>query len=214
MRLTLCLVVLTCLATTVAAQQGYVVNEADSTFAGYVRFYRSSVDGEQGIEVWKTKRDKHPRKFAMEAITEYAIKNDTFKVFHQYRPFPDKELFFEVMEAKILMRGKVNLYEIKYYQKNVGVYVTVGMLGGAVGGAVGGALGGGVGRHSTPVHAYVLEHKKTGFLEAIQPREKELEEPLKNFFPEAYVTKYAEVKGDGKIKYDAIPEMVKLYNSK
>jgi hypothetical protein len=214
MRLILC-IILTCMGSAVAAQQGYVINEDDSTFSGYVRFYRGSVDEEPGIEVWKTKTDKSPRRFPMTTITEYAIKKDTFKVLHQYRPFPDKELFFEVMEARIVMHGKVNLYEIEYYQKSVGVYVTVGAItaGVGTGGVPGGIRGAGMPRNK-PVHAYVLEHKKTGFLEAIQPREKELEEPLKNFFPEGYIAKYAEVKGKGKIKYDAIPDMVKLYNSK
>jgi len=204
------LFILCCATSHILAQQGYVINEADSTFSGYVRSYRSPVDGEEGIEVWKTKNDKNPRKFPRESIVEYAIKKDTFRVFHQYRPFPDKELFFEIMEARVLMHGKVNLYEITYSQKSTSVYVTMGIIGGALGGAI----GGGVVSGSRPVKAYVLEHKKTGFLEALPRTKDKLEESLKNFFPEGYVSKYAEVKNKGKITYEHVPDMVRLYNSR
>src|SRR5688500_4635567 len=91
-------------------QNGYVKFGSDSTVLGYLRYYVSIKDGHQGIELWRTKNDKDPLKIPKHVITEYAIKRDTFKILNQFKPFNDTETYFELVEAKLKSRGKVNLY--------------------------------------------------------------------------------------------------------
>ena len=58
---------------------------------------------------------------------------------------------------------------------------------------------------------YLIEDRTTGLLKAIPSRKDELKEALLDFFPELYIIKYAEVKGE--INYKSLPDLVKLYNS-
>ena len=81
------LIALTLLVHSTWGQNGYVKLNNDSTLVGYLKYYHSIQDGSLGIEFWQTKKDKNPRKISRQVIDEYAIKKDTFKVLHQFKPF-------------------------------------------------------------------------------------------------------------------------------
>jgi hypothetical protein len=184
-------------------QNGYIKLGNDSTLVGYLRPYVSIKDGQQGIELWRTKKDKEPLKILKEKISEYAIKKDTFKVLHQFKPFPDTQTYFEMVEAKLKSSGKVSLYIIQGYQneKRVSTYT----MGGIIPAIIDESLG-------NYTYMYILEDKRIGFIKALPSKKEELKESLLDFFPERYITKYAEVKGE--INYRSIPDLVELYNSK
>ena len=184
-------------------QNGYIKIGDDSTLVGYLRYYVSSKDGHQGIELWRTKKDKAPLKIPKRLITEYAIKRDTFRILHQFKPFHDTQTYFELLEAKLQTRGKVNLYIIENYQNANRVSTYTG------GGIIPAIIDESLGNYS---YFYILEDSKTGFLKAIPSKNKNLKEALMDFFPEKYITKYDEVKGE--LKYRSVPDLVKLYNSK
>jgi len=147
----------------------------------------------RGYEVWKTKTDKNPRKIPAYAIKEYVIKEDTFKILFDF-------MGFSMIDAKIIARGKVNLYSIEYLEPSYGVYVTTGPAPGTS------TLS------SKPVIDFVLEDPQSGVMLVIPKNKRKIEESLAEFLPLRYVTRYGEVKG--KIKYKSIPDVVKLYNSK
>lgn len=89
------LIILILLTTQIWGQNGYVKLDNDSTVIGYLRYYVSTKDGHRGIELWRTKSDKNPLKIPKWIINEYAIKNDTFKVLHQFKPFPETKTFLK-----------------------------------------------------------------------------------------------------------------------
>ncbi|WP_276374931.1 hypothetical protein [Chryseolinea sp. H1M3-3] len=184
-------------------QNGYIKLQNDSTLTGYLRYYTSIKDGHQGIEFWRTKKDKEPLKISKQRINEYAIKKDTFKVLHQFTPFPDNETFFEIVDAKLKSSGKINLYIIDNYQNVNRVSTYTG--GGIIPAIVDESLG-------NYTYIYILEDKETGFLKALPSKREKLLESLADFFPEKYIKKYDEVKG--KVNYRSVPALVKLYNSK
>lgn len=186
-----------------SAQNGYVRLNSDSTLVGYLRYYISSKDGHQGIELWRTKTDDEPLKIPRWKIDEYAIKNDTFKVLRQFRPFQETETYFEMVDAKLKSRGKVNLYMIENYQNanRVSTYT--------IGGLIPALIDESLGNHS---FMYILEDTETGFVKALPSKKERLNEVLMEFFPERYITRYGEVKGE--IKYKSVPDLVGLYNSK
>lgn len=193
-------ILLTMATTQLWGQRGYIKLDNDSIFSGFLRHYKSYKDGHEGYELWKTKTDKNPRKIPIQLIKEYAIKEDTFKILHQFKPFPEDRLYFEMVDAKVESRGKVNLYSIDNYRRiYMASFSTAGQL---------------------PLNnfqymketIYILEDNKNGFLMALPNAKAELERSLVDYLPEKYLKKYIEV--NGKIKYKTIPDLIKLYNSK
>jgi hypothetical protein len=197
------LIILTVSTFRLFGQNGYIKLDNDSTLVGYLRYYVSIKDGHQGIELWRTKKDKQPLKIPKRTINEYAIKKDTFKVLHQFKPFHDTQTYFELVEAKLKSSGKVNLYIIENYQNVNRVSIYTG------GGLIPAVIDVSLGNHS---YMYILEDKEMGFLKALPSKKQKLKESLMEFFPEKYIIKYDEVKGE--IDYKSIPDLVKLYNSK
>ncbi len=197
------LIVLTLSTFKLSAQNGYVKLRNDSTQLGYLKHYVSIKDGHQGIELWRTKRDKEPLKIPKQTIDEYAIKKDTFKVLHRFKPFQDTQTYFEIVDAKLKSSGKINLYIIENYQNTnrISTYTAGGLIPIIIDESLG--------NHT---YMYILEDKKTGLLRALPSKKDKLIESLNEFFPEKYVTKYGEVKGA--INYKSVPALVKLYNSK
>lgn len=201
------LIAMTFLTFSLFGQNGYVKLGNDSTLIGYLRYYVSSKDGHQGIELWRTKKDKEPLKIPKRIINEYAIKKDTFKVFHQYSPFQNSKTYFECVDAKLKSSGKVNLYTIENYQKTTGAGAGTSIGGVSI--AVSVIIDENMGGYT---YIYVLEDKEIGFIKALPSKKEKLKESLLDFFPEKYLVKYDKVKGE--IKYKSIPDLVKLYNSK
>lgn len=181
-----------------SAQNGYLKTKSDSVITGYLKYYASANDGSPGIELWKTKNDKNPRRIPKSEIVEFAIKKDTFKVLHQYKPFTDSKTYYEIIDAERKSSGKINLYRIYNRQRTRTNGNTVYVIPD--------------GSIEDYEYLYILEDGKTGFMKTIPSRKAKIDEALKDFFPERYIVKYAEV--NGKIKYSDIPDLVKLYNSK
>jgi hypothetical protein len=157
------------------------------------------MSGDRGIELWRDKRDKHAKRISREMISEYAIEKDTFKMFRSFMPFQESEVFIELAAAKIISRGKIILYEIKEFKNPNFMDAKTGLV------VV-------YDSNFQENYFYVIEEKATGNKRAISTNKEKMSEALLDFFPEKYLTKYAEV--NGKIKYKTIPNVVKLYNSK
>jgi hypothetical protein len=182
------------------AQNGYVRLTNDSIISGYVRFY-TSIEGQQGLEVWKTKRDKNPRRIATPKIYSFAIGKDTFRVLRQFKPFGEGPTYYEEVLAKVLVTGSVNLYSVPPPAEASagvaagGVVVSLAMMDPNLSGG----------------QIYVLERPSTGYIRAISAMKEPMREALRDFFPDAFISTY-EVKG--RIKYGSVPEMAKKYNGR
>jgi hypothetical protein len=210
-RFTLILFIIACTGQIAMAQNGYVkLKNSDSTIVGYIKRYVPVGNGPQGIEVWKTKTDKNPRRIPKTEIYEFAIKKDTFRILHQFQPFPSASTFFEYLEAKVVSRGKVTLLSVENYADPGSVSTFTG--GGLVPVAIDAATGNLefqkiMGSRS---QMYVLENA-AGY-NAVSPRKNDLKETLLDYFPDKFVEKYAEKFGE--ITYRSLDEMVTFYNSK
>jgi len=180
------------------SQNGYAKLLNDSILVGYLKHY-TPVSGARGIEVWKDKKDKHPAKLLLTEISEYAVNKDTFKIFREFLPFQESDVYIELAQAKIISRGKIILYQITEFKNpnrtdpKTGAPIILD-------------------DNFKEYYFFVLEEKATGHKRAISTNKEKMREVLLDFFPERYLIKYAEV--NGKIKYKTIPDVVKLYNSK
>lgn len=111
-------------------QNGYIHFGKDSIAEGYLKTYISFMDGRKVVELWKTKKDKNPLKISIRDINGYAIKKDTFKILKQFTPFHNSNLYFEVIEARLKLSGKINLYIIENLgsQSNISTYAGGGLV--------------------------------------------------------------------------------------
>ncbi|MEZ4972437.1 MAG: hypothetical protein R2820_03970 [Cyclobacteriaceae bacterium] len=183
-------------------QYGYIKLYNDAIVEGHLRRYVSFKDGHQGIELWKTKNDKEPRKIPKTEIQEYAIKKDTFKVFHDYYSFYYPDIYFKLIDGKRRQSGKINVYVL--FQKNLDPTINDAMSLGTIGKNEPFYKGGGS-------DIYILE-RRDGFFRDMPLELEKLEDALLDFFPERVLNRYKEEKGRGKIKYKSIPKLVKFYN--
>lgn len=197
------IIALTAFSPMMYGQNGYIRLKNDSVLSGFIRHVPLESSGERGLEFWRSKTDKNPRKISKDDIIEYAIKKDTFKLIHQFKPFESEDTYFEVAEAQLQSSGKVRLYKLEVNPNSK--YIPTGPGGGIT---------------QIPVRVYItnysiiylLEYPKTNYVRALPNEDEKLHEALIDFFPERFITKYEEVKG--KIKYRNIPDLVKFYNSK
>lgn len=186
------------------AQNGYVKLAGDnSVIVGYLKYFTDVSSGQQGIEVWRSKRDKAPLQLSKTVVHEYAIKKDTLRVIQNFRPFDHSQTYFDLAEANILSRGKVNSLVIKNYQNPSRISTYTG--GGLVPAILDASMG-------NVTYMYVLENNSTGYLRALSTKREALLEALRDFFPDEYLAKYEQ--SEQEIKYKSIPELVKFYNSK
>lgn len=196
--------VLAILSFQLMGQNGYVkLYKNDSIIAGYVKHYKSALNGQLGIELWRNKRDKHPLRLPITSILEYAIKKDTFRILKNFRPFQEASTYFALVEAKLISRGKVNLFAIEDYQnpKRSSTYTGGGLIPELIDESMGNFT-----------YIYVIENSSSGYLRALPSKRTRLMQVLLDFFPETYLNTYGAL-AEG-ITYKAIPSFVKLYNSK
>jgi hypothetical protein len=187
-------------------QNGYIrLLDNDSVLTGFVRPYAGNLPGEM-LEFWKTKYDKNPRRISKDDIFEYAIKRDTVRILHRYQPFVDESMYFERLEVPIRHGKKINIMSVQLGNPNPT------LIPSAVG-----TMGVGV---SVPIiilypghpYLYLLEDTNGGLPRAIPPKGEPIIDALKEFFPVRYLERYAEEFGP--IKYQHIPKIVNLFNSK
>jgi hypothetical protein len=181
-------------------QNGYIKFSKDSVVYGYLRPYTSFLDGHKGIELWKEKRDSNPLKIKKSDIFEYAIRKDTIRIFRSFTPFADENIHFEMMEVQLVSSGKVNLFVYKFINHKRKTYMGT-MPGTNQPNFV-----------SSYDELYILEDPSIDYVRTLPEGTKKLKDALMDFFPERYLIRYAQEKGE--ITYRKIPALVKLYNSK
>lgn len=194
------LLIILFVATAVNAQNGYIKLRDDSTLVGFLRPYTSVFDGHQGIEFWRTKKDKSPLQIPKRKIEEYAIKKDTFKIFHQFKPFHDSQIYFEMIDAKLETGGKVCLYRIDDPQNPTSPYLTGGLVPAMII------------EFKDVDQIYVLAADDGQNIMALPFKKEKLTEALMDFYSEDLILEY--IKLNGTITYKKIPELVKYFNAR
>ncbi|MEM6736600.1 MAG: hypothetical protein AAF620_11080 [Bacteroidota bacterium] len=173
------------------AQKGYLITENDSLLKGYLKYQRNYLNGRPEIELWKTKKDKNPKRYAMVDIQEYGTKKDTFRVVTEFYPFKEESTYIPYIELKLLSRGKVNLF-------------VTNELNGRTWSAPG--AGGSMMSYQSRQKTYILEDR---FGEIIAIDRENMAEDLSYFLD---YNKYARKLTSVPFKYKQIPELIKLFN--
>jgi hypothetical protein len=204
------LILLILTAELATAQNGYIkLKDSDSTLVGFIRRYIPTTDAPHGLEFWRNKKDKTPLRIPKTEIYEFAIKTDTIRVLHQFKPFDEVQTFYEYIEAKLVTRGKVTLLVVTDFSDPESISR---LTGGGVAPAILDATVGYTVEKVMNMHSrmYVLENRN-GF-SAVAPQRERLKETLLDYFPDKFVEKYEATFGE--INYRTLDEMVRFYNSR
>jgi hypothetical protein len=194
----------------VTAQNGYIkLKDSDSTLVGFVRPYMSVTNAPGGLEFWRNKKDKDPLRIPKTEISEFAIKTDTIRVLHQFKPFEEVQTFYEFIEARVVSRGKVSLLVVTNFSDpdRISSFTGGGIVPAALDATVGYTVEKVMNLHSK---MYVLEDRN-GYA-AVAPQRERLRESLLDYFPDKFVEKYEATFGE--VTYRTLDEMVKFYNSR
>lgn len=194
----------------VSGQNGYVkLIDSDSILVGFIRKFTPGTEKYLGLELWRNKKDKNPLKIPLSNVKEYAIKKDTFRILRNFKLYEDRNDYFDLIEAKIISNGEVNLFIVDNYRNQARQFMlsqpafpndpqtmTRFMIDQS--------------RGNLP-YVYILENQ-SGFIKTLPTNKEKLKTALLDFFSERYLQKYEELKEE--IEYKTIPALVKLYNSK
>jgi hypothetical protein len=192
----------------VHGQNGFIRFSRDSIIRGYIKYYISPKNREEQLEFWKTKNDKSPVRISKRDIDEYAIGKDTFRILENFRPFDSEEFYFDVIDAKIIQSGKIELLSMvnPFYQSNAmplpvpvgNTVILVTFTDSAL---------------NNLKTIKVLHNRKTGFIKGVPPEGKSFEDVIADFFSEAALKSYVTTTGK-KIRYKDLQALVKFYNGK
>lgn len=93
-------------------QIGYVILNDGEKLQGYLKPYKSPANFETGIECRKDKKDKSPIRISLSKIYEYSINNKTKRVLQDFKPFADRNIYFGLIEADLVSKGKIDLLRV------------------------------------------------------------------------------------------------------
>ncbi len=106
---------------------GYVKTRDDRTINGYLKFEVGFKDRGTKIKLYKNPKDS-PQIFYSLEVKEYAHKKDTFKIFTNIKPSEDKKRILDIVEAKRICKGELELYEIPEYSYSAMIIPGMGIM--------------------------------------------------------------------------------------
>jgi len=189
------------------SQNGYIKIGNDDPLVGYVKYITTPNDGRL-LELWKTKTDKSPQRFQLDEVDEYAIGKDTFLIFRSLKPFNNIDVFFDLVEAKILSSGKVQLlkFENPYYAKN---QMTVSA---AMGGGITAAVA--VSIFTEPIERvpsiYLLREPHNNYIRGASNKHQPFIETINDFYTEVAIKDF-EIE-HGELSFRKLTKFVRFCN--
>ncbi len=186
------------------AQNGYVKLLSNLTINGFIKQNRSIETGELEIEVWLTKKDKTPKTYRLSDITEYAIKKDTFRILTNFYPFEDNDLHFDIVRAKIIQKGKVDLLIL-----NPDITLTFSNAMG--GGLIPALIDENLSNYNYNGSIFILSCESKNLLGSVSHQKDEFVNTMKKYFNDDYNLMKKII--DREYKFKHLKTIVKKYNN-
>jgi hypothetical protein len=187
-----------------SGQNGYIKMANRSTRAvGYIKYVTSKTNGEILLEFWKTKKDKSPTRVNRKDVLEYAIKNDTFRIYKNFYPFPSGIFYYEILEAKVVETGRLDLMRIINNANPVNMFI--------------GAVDKGhfqFGRFDFSMHTYfyLIDDHVHELPVVIFPENDLFNLAVKQFFSDETIEQF--LRENNRLKYVDLEKLVMLHNKK
>jgi hypothetical protein len=174
------------------AQGGYVkLYETGETLVGFIRFVQP-VGQDRELEIWTGRNDERPARVSLEEVSEYSMGKDTVRIIRNFQPFPSKDIFFDMAEAKILVSGPIELLKISnpYYKRPAGLGYSSGGIG----------VGIIIDKKTNQQTILALHERRNGYIRAVNEKRntgatgieknKLIREVLEDFFPASAIAEY------------------------
>jgi hypothetical protein len=194
------LLVVLVLHSTALAQNGYVKFYKHSITKGYVKIREAEKIHEQVIEFGLSENDPSPKHFHKKDILEYAIHTDTFRILKDFYPYEVSEIYFDLVEAKVIQSGKVSLLRIDNAHHLI---------------RQAGATEASADFHDESVtkvpHMYVLHDADNDYVRGIPSKKEKFDLVIPDFFSEEELAEYT--KAHGKPHYKDLEKMVMFYRN-
>jgi len=172
---------------------GFVKTTDGLLVEGYLRFEVGFKNRGTRIKLYK-KPNESPEIFYTLELREYAFNKDTFKIFTNIKPFENDDKIINIVEAKRISSGKLDVYEIpEYYSSHV---------------TIPSASGGAMGMTTGSVKYIYLVFNKNGQMTGI--RKDIFEEKIKELMPDRQdiINKI----NSGELKFKHIKKIFASYN--
>lgn len=110
---------------------GYVITQDNVLIKGYLDFVVGNDVSGRKILLCK-QRNFSPREFYTLELDGYAYKKDTFRIFNNLQPFLDEDYVIARAESKVIVSGKLVLYETYGQVADMAMPIMTGAPGGAM----------------------------------------------------------------------------------
>jgi hypothetical protein len=179
------------------AQNGYIKFNKHQKVEGFVTVYNNTHVHEHQIELRLTEDDAKPKRYHKKDIEEYAIKGDTFRILKKFYPYEVEEIFYELIDAKVLISGKVSLLQIhnSYTTLDKGLFATYHEAS-----------------PSQVPYFYVLQDAEGNYKRGVPSKKDKLKPLLEEFFSDEVIAEYEKVHGH--IHYKDLDKFVRFGNQK
>jgi hypothetical protein len=166
--------------TIAVGQNGYIKFRNNQVLPGFVKVHYATSAHEHQVEIALSKDDPAPKRYHKKDIIEYAIHQDTFRILKEFYPYDVEEIYYEVIDAKVLRSGKVSLLQIhnSYSSLDKGVFETF--------------------HDQSPsqiAYFYVLQDSASGFARGVPPKKEKFKQALKEFFSDEVLLAYEKIHG-------------------
>jgi hypothetical protein len=187
-------------AFSLSAQEGYIKFNKNSMVKGFIKVHTAHQSGEHQIEYHETKEDPQPKRYHKKDIMEYAIKHDTFRILKNFYPFDIEDFYFEVVDAKVLRSGKVNLLGVDSRHHTISNYSGGGLLSALLDESL-----------AHLPYVYVLHDSENDYARGIPSKKDKFREYMIDFFSEEIIAGYEKEKGT--LHFRDLEKFVVYYNS-
>jgi hypothetical protein len=177
----------------VNAQNGYIKFSKHQKVEGYVSIHKSEKANEHQVEIKLDKNDTIPKRYHKRDIHEYAINSDTFRILKKFYPYDIEAVYYELIDAKVLVSGKVSLLQVHNSYTNL----DKGMFSAYHGASP-----------SQVPYFYVLEDEENDYHQAVPSRKEKFRGAVAEFFNEEVIAEYEKLHGT--LHYKDIEKFVRF----
>jgi hypothetical protein len=168
-------VCISALSVVACAQNGYIKFNKNQLVSGYVKVHNASQVHEHQIEISDNKDHIDPKRYHKKDIIEYAINGDTFKILKKFFPYDIEEIYYELIDAKVIQSGNVSLLQIhnSYSTLDEGLFATLHDQS-----------------PSQVPYFYVLQDSKENYTRGVPTKKEKFKQVLGEFFSDESIVAY------------------------
>jgi len=179
------------------AQNGYIKFKNNQIATGFIKVHYAATAHEHQVELSLSSNDPNPKRYHKKDILEYAIHKDTFRILKEFYPYEVEQIYYEVIDAKVIHSGKISLLEIhnSFTTLDKGLFEALHDQ-----------------NPSQVPYFYVLQDIESGYVRGVPSKKGKFREVLKEFYSDEILAAYE--KEHGAIHFKDLEKFVVFGNQR